>query len=113
MKTLLLLLLLAAPIVDAATPTPSPTPLVNTPAPTPTPDISAMVARLKAAKTANKPFVIVYQGGQVSVPNATYLALNPSSKFTSIVVFSGDDTTNLIPVALITKLLLVSNFPFD
>jgi hypothetical protein len=109
-RSVLILLGLAA---LAFTQTPSPTPLVPTPSPSPTPDISVMVARIKAAKAANKPFTIYYQGGQVLVPNNTYLALNPSGKFTWIYVFSGDDTTASIPVIEITKLVLVSTYPFD
>lgn len=105
--------LASAPLVNAQTTTPSPTPLVNTPAPTPTPDISIMVARLKAAKSANKPFIIYYEGTQVTVPDANHLAYNPSGKFTNVLVFSGDDTIYSIPVNHITKLVLVSSFPFD
>jgi hypothetical protein len=112
MKPLLLAFLCVASAL-ALTPTPSPTPLVPTPTPSPTPDISVMVARIKAAKAANKPFTIYYQDGQVNVANGSYIALNPSGKFTNIVVFTGDDTTNMIPVLLITKLVLVSNYPFD
>jgi hypothetical protein len=47
--------------------------------PCPTPDISAMVAKIKAAKTANKPFVIyLNDGSTVTVANAGCLAQNPS-----------------------------------
>ena len=73
-----------------------------------------MVARIKAAKAANKPFVIwLKDGSQVTVANGSYIALNPSGKFTTVLVFAGDDTTHSIPVYLITKLVLVSNYPFD
>jgi hypothetical protein len=112
MKPLLLTFLCVASAF-ALTPTPSPTPLIPSPTPSPTPDISAMVARLKAAKATNKPFTIYYQGGQVNVANANYIALNPSGKFTWIYVFSGDDTAASIPVVMITKLVLVNNYPFD
>jgi hypothetical protein len=73
-----------------------------------------MVAKIKAAKIANKPFVIYLKdGSQVTEPNANCLALNPSGKFTTVYVFEGDDTTHSIPVYLITKLTLVSNYPFE
>jgi hypothetical protein len=84
-----------------------------TPIPSPTPDISVMVARIKAAKATNKPFTILYQGGQVVVAGANYIALNPSGKFTTVFVFEGDDITHSIPVYLITRLVLVTNYPFD
>lgn len=114
MKRLLLTLCCVAGLAWALTPTPSPTPLIPTPTPSPTPDISIMVARLKAAKTANKPFIIYYDvGKQVTVANANYIALNPSGKFTSFIVFTDDDTTNQIPVYLVTKIVLVTNYPFD
>jgi hypothetical protein len=112
MKHLLLILLLTTTLAHAQTQ--SPTPLVPTPTPSPTPDISVMVARIKAAKVVNKPFVIFLKdGSQVTVANANYIALNPSGKFTTVFVFTGDDTTNSIPVYLITKLVLVTNYPFD
>jgi hypothetical protein len=113
MKHSALILFLLGLAALAFTPTPSPTPLVNTPVPTPTPDISVMVARIKAAKTANKPFTILYSGGQVTVAGTNYIALNPSGKFTNIIVFTDDDTTHSIPVLLITGLVLVSTYPFD
>jgi hypothetical protein len=113
MKKTLLLWLLMAGAALAQAPLPSVTPLIPTPTPSPTPDISVMVARLKAAKALNKPFIIYYQGGQALVPNNTFIALNPSGKFTWIVVFSGDDTVESIPVVDILKLVLVSNYPFD
>jgi hypothetical protein len=92
----------------------TPTPLVPTATPSPTPDISVMVARIKAAKATNKPFVIwLKDGSQVTVAGANNIALNPSGKFTTVFVFTGDDTTHSIPVYLITKLVLVSNYPFD
>jgi hypothetical protein len=85
-----------------------------TPNPSPTPDISVMVARIKAAKATNKPFVIYYEvGKQVTVASANYIALNPSGRFTYVIVFTDDDTANSIPVYLITKLVLVTNYPFD
>jgi hypothetical protein len=112
MKRLLLTLCLVAG--SALAQTPSPTPLVPTPTSSPTPDISVMVARIKAAKTTNKPFVIYMKdGSQVAVANGNYIALNPSGKFTTVFVFTGDDTTSSIPVYLITKLVLVTNYPFD
>jgi hypothetical protein len=112
----LLILLLTTTLAHAATltPTPSPTPTAPpTATPSPTPDISVMVARIKAAKATNKPFVIYYSGGQVTVANGNYIAVNPSGKFTTVYVFTGDDTTSSIPVYLITKLVLVTNYPFD
>jgi hypothetical protein len=110
MKHLLLTLLLTSTLALAQTPTP----LVPTPTPSPTPDISVMVARIKAARTANKPFVIFLKdGSQVTVAGANNIALNPSGKFTFIVVFSGDDTMSSIPVIQITRLVLVTNYPFD
>jgi hypothetical protein len=114
MKRIALLLFLLAAEARAFTPTPSPTPLVPTPTPSPTPDISVMVARIKAAKATNKPFVIYYEvGKQVTVASGNYIALNPSGKFTYVIVFTDDDTANSIPVYLITKLVLVTNYPFE
>jgi hypothetical protein len=95
----------------AQTPTPI---LVPTASPSPPPDISVMVAKIKAAKAANKPFVIYLKdGSQVTVASTNNIALNPSGKFTFIVVFSGDDTMSSIPVIQITRLVLVTNYPFD
>jgi hypothetical protein len=116
MKRSVLILFLLGFAARAITPTPSPSPTPfwsPTPSPSPTPDISVMVARIKAAKAANKPFTILYSGGQVTVAGGNYIALNPSGKFTNIVVFTADDTTNMIPVLLITGLVLVTNYPFD
>jgi hypothetical protein len=115
MKRLALILFLLGAEARALTPpTTNPTPLVPTPTPSPTPDISAMVARIKAAKATNKPFVIYYDvGKQVTVANANSIALNPSGKFTYVIVFTDDDTANSIPVYLITKLVLVTSYPFD
>lgn len=114
MKRLLLILCCTASLALALTPTPSPTPLVPTPTPSPTPDISLMVARLKAAKTANKPFTITLKdGSSVTVANGIYIALNPSGKFTTVIVFEGDDITHSVPVYLITRIALVTNYPFD
>lgn len=82
--------------------------------PSPTPNISAMVAKLKAAKTANRPFIIyLTDGTQLPVPNNTYLALNPSGTFTNFVVFSDADTTHMIPVNQVVKLTLGAVYPFD
>jgi len=103
MKRLLLLLCCTASLALAQTPTPSPTP-----------DISLMVARLKAAKSVNKPFVITLKDGStVTVASGAYIALNPSGKFTNVYVFEGDDITHSIPVYLISKIALVTNYPFD
>lgn len=109
MKKLILTLMLLANWGVAATPTP----LIPTPTPSPTPDISAMVARLKLAKSANKPFIIYYEGTQVTVPDANHLGLNPSGKFTRVIVFADDDIVYSIPVLHITKLALVSSYPFE
>jgi hypothetical protein len=70
-----------------------------------------MVGKLKAAKTANKPFV--YEGTQVTVPDANHLGLNPSGKFTRVIVFAEDDTVYSIPVSHITKLSLINSYPFE
>ena len=114
MKYLTLILFLTTALVHGVTPTPSPTPLVNTPAPSPTPDISVMVAKLKTAKATNKAFTIFLRDGtSVVVPNGSYLALNPSGKFTTVLVFEGDDITHSIPVSLIAKLVLVIAYPFE
>lgn len=111
------LMLFLCSIGLGATPTPTPTPLLPTPIPTPTPDISDMVARLKAAKTANpfRPFTIYYHNpdGSIIVPDSAHLCINPSGKFTWIFVFSGDDTVASIPVLQIYKLVLVNPYPFD
>lgn len=73
-----------------------------------------MVARLKAAKAVNKPFVIyLNDGSQVNVTNSSYIALNPSGKFTNFIVFTDDDTTHMIPVLQVVRIVLVSNYPFD
>ena len=114
MKYLTLILFLTTALANGGTPTPSPTPLIPTPTPSPTPDISVMVARLKAAKAANKAFTIyLTDGTQVAVPNGSYLALNPSGKFTTVLVFEGDDITHSIPVYLIDRLVLVITYPFE
>jgi hypothetical protein len=114
MKRFALILFLLGADARAITPIPSPTPLVPTATPSPTPDISVMVARIKAAKATNKPFTIYLKdGSQVTVAGGNYIALNPSGKFTTVFVFTEDDTTHSIPVYLITRLVLVTNYPFD
>lgn len=96
-------------LAGAQTPSPSPKPSPSPSAsvsPSPTPNIPAMIARLRAAQVANKPFTIwLNDGTKIPVAGSSYIALHPPSEgMTNIVVFTETDTENMIPINQITNL---------